>query len=210
MAYIEKTAFWPRVTNRVFDETLNITGKFQNGDKADETCSAGFLCVKDELMDCEGYVGVGPTGSTVTIKNSNSWNMKATGAAVKSEGDGIYACNPYDVNMVQDPATGNLYKVGANTLGLPAPKGYPVTFTRIVFDGNKIYRFGIGNLSTALGANKFLTIANGLLVPATAAPTDVGTPYFNVLPTGGTFTEGAQSAFEFVDVLACKVDAAAG
>ena len=47
MAYIEKTAFWPRVTNRVFDETLNITGKFQNGDKADETCSAGFLCVKD-------------------------------------------------------------------------------------------------------------------------------------------------------------------
>lgn len=210
MAYIEKTAFWPRVTNRVFDETLNITGKFQNGDKADETCSAGFLCVKDELMDCEGYVGVGPTGSTVTIKNSNSWNMKATGAAVKSEGDGIFACNPYDVNMVQDPATGNLYKVGANTLGLPAPKGYPVTFTKIVFDGNKIYRFGIGNLSTTLGANKFLTIANGLLVPASAAPTDVGTPYFKVLPTGGTFTEGAQSAFEFVDVLACKVDAAAG
>ena len=118
--------------------------------------------------------------------------------------------HPYDVNMVQDPATGNLYKVGANTLGLPAPKGYPVTFTKIVFDGNKIYRFGIGNLSTALGANKFLTIANGLLVPATAAPTDVGTPYFKVLPTGGTFTEGAQSAFEFVDVLACKVDAAAG
>ena len=60
MAYIEKTAFWPRVTNRVFDETLNITGKFQNGDKADETCSAGFLCVKDELMDCEGYVGDPP------------------------------------------------------------------------------------------------------------------------------------------------------
>ena len=79
-----------------------------------------------------------------------------------------------------------------------------------MFDGNKIYRFGIGNLSTVLGANKFLTIANGLLVPASAAPTDVGTPYFKGLPTGGTFTEGAQSAFEFVDVLACKVDAAAG
>lgn len=56
---------------------------------------------------------------------------------MKSEGDGIYACNPYDVNMVQDPATGNLYKVGANTLGLPAPKGYPVTFTKIVFDGTR-------------------------------------------------------------------------
>ena len=30
MAYIEKTAFWPRVTNRVFDETLNITGKVKS------------------------------------------------------------------------------------------------------------------------------------------------------------------------------------
>lgn len=126
------------------------------------------------------------------------------------EGDGIYACNPYDVNMVQDPVTGNIYKVGANTLGLPEPAGYPVTFTKIVFTGDKIYRFGIGNVSAALGTNKFFTIANGLLVPAAAAPTDVGTPYFKLLPTGGVFTEGAQSAFEFVDVLACKVDAAAG
>ena len=33
--------------------------------------------------------------------------------------------------------------------------------------------------------------------------------YFLGIDTGGTFTEGAQSAFEFVDVLACKVDAAA-
>ena len=51
MAYIEKTAFWPRVTNRVFDETLNITGKFQNGEKQDELCSAEFLYVKDERMN---------------------------------------------------------------------------------------------------------------------------------------------------------------
>ena len=65
MAYIEKTAFWSRVTNRVFDETLNITGKFQNGENQDELCSAGFLCVKDELMDCEGYVGVGDRKSVV-------------------------------------------------------------------------------------------------------------------------------------------------
>lgn len=210
MAYIQNTAFWPRVNNRVFSEDINITGKFHNGEDADEICSAGFLCVKDTLMDCEGYENVGPSGSEVTLKNSNSWIMKVTGAAVKSEGDGIYACNPYDVNMVQDPVTGNLYKVGANTLGLPEPAGYPVTFTKIVFTGDKIYRFGIGNVSAAIGTNKFFTIANGLLVPAAAAPTDVGTPYFKLLPTGGTFTEGAQSAFEFVDVLACKVDAAAG
>ena len=44
-----------------------------------------------------------------------------------------------------------------------------MTFTKIVFDGNKIYRFGIGNLSTALGANKFLTIANGLTLTYTEA-----------------------------------------
>ena len=210
MAYIQNTAFWPRVNNRVFSEDINITGKFHNGEDADEICSAGFLCVKDALMDCEGYENVGPSGSEVTLKNSNSWIMKVTGAAVKSEGDGIYACNPYDVNMVQDPVTGNLYKVGANTLGLPEPAGYPVTFTKIVFTGDKIYRFGIGNVSATIGTNKFFTIANGLLVPAAAAPTDVGTPYFKLLPTGGTFTEGAQSAFEFMDVLACKVDAAAG
>lgn len=208
MAYIQKTAFWPRVTNRVFDETLNITGKFHNGDDADETCSAGFLCVKDDLMACEGYENVGPSGSEITLKNSNSWIMKATGDAVASEGEGIFACNPYDVNMIEDSVTGNLYKVGANTLGLPEPKGYPVTFTKIVFDGNKIYRFGEGNLSAAIGANKFLTIANGLLVPAAAAPTAAGTPYFKLLGSG-SFTEGAQASFGFIDVLACKVDAAA-
>lgn len=207
MAYIKNTAFWPRVTNRVFDETLNITGKFQNAG-ADEQCSAGFLCVKDALMPCEGYENLGADADT-TILNSNSWLMKAAAGDITSEGTGLYACNPYDVNMVQDPATGNMYKVGANTLGLPEPAGYPVTFTRIKFDGDKIYRFGEGNVSGSIGANKFLTIKDGLLVPAAAAPTAAGTPYFQLLSADGKFTEGAQASFGYIDVLACKVDTAA-
>ena len=52
MAYIAKTAFWPRVSDRVFGETLNITGKFVNASGNKETCSAGFLCTKKELMPC--------------------------------------------------------------------------------------------------------------------------------------------------------------
>lgn len=205
MAYIAKTAFWPRVSNRVFDETVNITGKFVNSSGDKETCSAGFLCKKKELMPCEGYENLGPSGSQVTLKNGNSWLMEAVGT-VTSEGTGIYACNTYEVNMVEDPVTGNLYKVGANTLGLPAPKDFPCTFTKIVFDGDKIYRFGEGNLSAAIGSNGFVTIKDGLLAPAAAAPTAAGTPYFVVLPTNGDFTEGAEAGFGFYDLLACKVD----
>lgn len=210
MAYIAKTAFWPRVSNRVFDETVNITGKFVNADGDKETCSAGFLCKKKELMPCEGYENLGPSGSQVTLNNGNSWLMEALTGAVTSEGDGIYACNTYEVNVVEDPVTGNLYKVGANTLGLPAPKDFPCTFTKIVFDGAKIYHFGEGNLSAAIGSNGFVTIANGLLVPAAAAPTAAGTPYFKVLPAplaeGNAFTEGAEASFGFYDLMACKVD----
>lgn len=204
MAYIEKTAFWPRVSDRVFGETLNITGRFHNASDAEETCSAGFLCVEDSLLNCDGYENLGPSGSQVTLKNGNSWVMKATGTVV-SEGSGIYACNTYEVNMVEDPVTGNLYKVGANTLGLPAPKGWNATFTRIDFRGGRIYRFGEGNVNGTIGSNTFFTIKDGLLVPAAAAPTAAGTPYFKLLDTG-VFTEGAQSAFNYYDLMACKVD----
>ena len=134
MAYIAKTAFWPRVSDHVFGETLNITGKFVNASGDKETCSAGFLCTKKELMPCEGYENLGPASAQVTIKNGNSWLMQSAAGAVTSEGDGIYACNTYEVNILEDPVTGNRYKVAANTLGLPAPKDYPVTYTRIVFD----------------------------------------------------------------------------
>lgn len=193
MASIKNTGFWPLVTNRVFDETLNITGKFQNATPADEICSAGFLCVKDTLLDVDGYTG---------IKSANNWVMKATGADVKNEGTGIYACNTYGVNEIQDPVTGNVYRAGANTLGLPLPAGVLGTFTKIDFAGDKIYRFGIGNLSAELSTKTFFTIASGQLVPADAAPKTAGIPYFQLLNTG-TYTEGAQAGTTYVDVLAC-------
>ena len=43
-----------------------------------------------------------------------------------------------------------VYKIGSETLGLHIPAGMRGTFTRIYFDNDKIYRFGIGNLSAAL------------------------------------------------------------
>ena len=48
------------------------------------------------------------------------------------------------------------------------------------------------------------TIANGLLVPAAAAPTATGAIYFKLKGTGN-FTEGAGQSFVYYDVWACKV-----
>ena len=120
MAYIANTAFEVKISNHEFDSTANITGYFQNASSKGEICSAGFLCTRSALTDCEGYAGVGPTSATVTIKNSNTWDMVAA-TATTTAAAGVYACNPFDVNMVTDPVTGAVYKVGSNTLGLPAP-----------------------------------------------------------------------------------------
>lgn len=199
MAYIAKTAFEIKVSNHEFDSTSNITGVFYNATPAEEICSAGFLCKKDELLPNEGYAGV---------NNNNTWKMKAAVAADLVD-TAIYACNTFDVNEVQDPVNGNIYKVGANTLGLPAPAGRRVTYTRIKFAEQGHYRFGVGNLSTELGSNTYFTIANGLLVPAATAPTVNGTPYFKLLGTGN-FTEGAYNSFGYVDVEAHYVIVNAG
>ena len=106
MAYINDTAFEVKVSNHEFDSIANITGVFYGASEA-EACSAGFLCVRDERLENEGY------GSTVL--NTNSWKMVAA-----SDGSGVrYACNPFDVNMIADSVTGAMYKVGSNTLGIP-------------------------------------------------------------------------------------------
>lgn len=202
MAYIKNTAFEVKVSNHEFDSTANITGIFQNAGE-DEICSAGFLCTRGELLDNEGYANVGPTGAQLTIKNENSWAVQAATAADLAQ-TGIYACNPFDVNMVTDPVTGAVYKVGSNTLGLPAPAGYPTTYTKIRFDNDHVYRFGEGNMSAAVGSNTFFTIANGLLVPAAAAPTVNGAPYFELVKTGN-FTQGAYNGFTYYDLRACTV-----
>lgn len=197
MAYIEKTAFEARITNNEFNELVNVTGRFQT-DGADDVCPAGFLCVRGEQLPCAGFTG---------IKNENAWYMNAAAASVTAD-DVIYASNTYDVNLLQDPATGNAYAVGLNTLGLPIPKRRDGTFTQIVFDNVHVYRFGEGNANAAVGENKFFTIADGLLVPATAAPTKAGTVYFALRGTGN-FTEGTRGSFGYIDVVACKVIAGA-
>nr|DAH41143.1 MAG TPA: hypothetical protein [Caudoviricetes sp.] len=192
MAYIEKTAFEPRITNNEFNELCNITGRYQVSD-ADADCSAGLLVVRGEQLPCAGFKG---------IKNENAFYMNAAGAAANAD-TGVYACNTYEWPMLGG-RNGNNYAVGTATLGLGVPAGRDGTFTEIVFDGKHAYRFGEGNLSTAIGENTIFTIANGLLVPAAAAPTATGAIYFKLKGTGN-FTEGAGQSFVYYDVWACKV-----
>jgi hypothetical protein len=101
---------------------------------------------------------------------------------------------------------GNFWKVGANTLSIKVPAGYLTTWTKIEFNNNNVYRFGIGNLSTTLGSNTYFTIDDGLLVPGASAPATAGVPYFELVRSG-TFTEGAYAAFDYVDVRACLSEA---
>lgn len=192
MAYIEKTAFEPRITNDEFNELCNITGRYQVSD-ADADCSAGLLVVRGEQLPCAGFKGV---------KNENAFYMNAAGAAANAD-TGVYACNTYEWPMLGG-RNGNNYAVGTATLGLGVPAGRDGTFTEIVFDGKHAYRFGEGNLRAAIGENTIFTIANGLLAPAAAAPTTTGAIYFKLKGTGN-FTEGAGQSFVYYDVWACKV-----
>lgn len=201
MAYIKNTAFEVKISNHEFDATANISGVFKNTSAADEICSAGFLCTRKELLANEGYPNMGTTEAPSYIENKNTWAMQAAVAADLAQ-TGIYACNPFDVNMITDEATGAVYKVGSNTLGLPAPAGYRTTYTKIRFDNDHVYRFGLGNVTGTVGNNTFFTIANGLLVPAAAAPTDNGAAYFQLVGTG-TFTQGAYNSFGYLDLRAC-------
>ena len=199
MPTITECAFEIISANHEFDSASNITGVYQNDLDEHEAIPSGFLCVRKSLLPNDGYVTVGPGGVSSAVKNRNSWDMVAAESG-NTALDGIYVCNPFDVNMVEDELAENIYKVGANTLGAIIPKGYPTTFTKIKFDGTSIYRFGIGNLTDDLDNYTILTIDDGMLVPGSSAPT--GFPYFRVLSTG-EFTEGTNAAFGYVEVQAC-------
>lgn len=189
MAYVANTAFRPLVTNRANDETLNITGKFQ-ASSADAICSAGTICVKTTQLPNEGYTGV---------NNENAWVMNVATALANAP---VYACNTYEVNEIADPVTGARYRVGANTLGLPAQAGQRVTFTRIAFGEGKIYRFGAGNFTTAPSTTKiYITVDDGFLEASDTAPSS-GDKYFKVVGSG-TFTQGAYAGFGYYDLEAC-------
>ena len=199
MAYIANTAFEVKVSNHEFDSLANITGKYQSS-ATDAIVSAGFLCKRSTRIVNDGYDSVGPTGSTITLYNTNTWVM-VDAVDTDTAQDGIYACNPFDVNMASD-GQGNVWKVGANTLSPQVPAGHLTTWTRIRFDNDHVYRFGVGNLSASLSTNTFFTIDDGLLVPGASAPADAGTPYFKLVGSG-TFTEGAYASFNYVDVQTC-------
>ena len=188
MAFIANTMFETKVTNAVFDETLNVAGKYQ-ASSADADCSAGLLCVRASLLPNEGYT---------SINNTNAYIFNA---AASTDITGIYACNPFQVQEGTS-ARGNVYKIGAETLGLGIPAGEIDTFTEIQFDNKSIYRFGAGNLSAAISTNTYFTVANGLLVPAAAAP-KAGTPYFKLVGSG-VATEGAYASMTYYDVMACR------
>jgi len=191
MAFIANTAFEQRISNHEFESTANITGKYQ-ASSADADCSAGLLCVRATLMANEGYTN---------INNDNTWVMNAAGASDLAQ-KGIYACNPGNVNTIVDSGTGAKYKVGSNTLGLGIPAGDRDTFTKIFFNNDNVYRFGVGNINGTIGSNTIFTIAAGLLVPASAAPTANGAPYFELVGTG-KFTQGAYQGFDYYDLRAC-------
>ena len=199
MASIAKTMFSARVTNAVHDDIANITGLFNNASAAEEACAAGFLCTRSALLDSEAYSGV---------KNENAWIM--VGATSDANvGTGVYACNSYNVNQIADAVHGNVYKIGQSTLGLEVPAGERGTFTKIDFaSGDKIYRFGEGNIDGEIGDKTYFTIDDGLLVPASAAPATAGAIYFELIQTG-TAIEGTYAAFDYVDVMA-KYVAVAG
>ena len=202
MAFTANTAFEIKVSNHEFDSTANISGYYYaqdpgTGDYVATDCSAGFLCVKHDLKANEGY----------SIVNGNTWEMFPA-AGTETVATPIYACNPHNVQEIVAP-DGNVYKIGANTLGLGIPAGERDTFTRIDFlPGDRHYRFGVGNLTTALSTNQYLTLGTstnaGKLVPAASAPTANGAVYFKVLGTG-TFTQGAYAGFGYVDVEAHAV-----
>ena len=190
--FTEKTAFEARVTNNFRDDLINVTGRYQ-ASSADADCDAGRLVIRNGQLPCEGFTGV---------KNENAWYMNDA-TPTTNAGEVVYAANTYEVQMLQGKH-GNMYAVSTETLGLGIPAGRDGTFTKIVFDGDHAYRFGIGNVNAEISTNTFFTIDAGQLKPAAAAPTANGALYFKLLDTG-KFTEGTTASFEYVDVQACKV-----
>jgi len=194
MSFTANTAFEARITNNENDRLANIAGKYFVSTTPTD-CDAGQLCVRDSLLDCEGFTGV---------KNENTWKM-VDAASTATIDDVIYACNTYDNQLIPSP-DGNNYFIGVRTLGLGAPAGRYCTFTRINFDGQSVYRFGEGNVTLSTSTDTYFTIASGKLTSAAAAPATAGAIYFELRGTG-KFIEGNGEAFGYYDVVACKVSA---
>lgn len=195
MAFTANTAFEARLTNNENDILSHVAGKYKSSD-AFADCDAGRLVVTGAALPVEGFSG---------LYNENTWTMvDATDAATIDTP--IFACDTYDNQL--GVVKGNNYFIGTETLGLGVPAGRYGNFTRIHFDGQSRYRFGVGNFSTTVGANGFATIDDGKLVPAASAPTTAGVPYFIIAGTG-KFIEGASESFAYYDVIATKCSVSA-
>lgn len=184
------TAFELRVSNHVWEKQKNITGLYKPGGTP-TTCYAGQLVSQESQLPNEGYTD---------LNNENAWIM---GYPQENKNQDIYACNTYNVDEIQDPVTGNIYKVGSNTLGLPIPAGQRGTYTRI--DEGDMMRFGVGNFTAAPTVGQYAGInETGVLVPSASIPTGINTLYFEVLSTG-SFTEGAYASFAYYLLRAKRV-----
>lgn len=197
MPSIKDTAFEVSVSNITRNNIQNVPGYFgsvADGSFTGDVCPSGYLCVKNALAPSEGYEGLGPKGTD--ILNGNTWQFVAAENGLSADGfpgdhTGIYAFNSYDVRQVAGN-DGNVWKLGANFLGLELPKDVRGDFTEIVV--GEQYTFGAGNFSTAPSGDTdiYATIANGQLVATATKPTDGGV-YFEILRTKG-FTVGARAA----------------
>lgn len=194
MAFTANTAFEARITNNENDILAHIAGKYQSSN-ADADCDAGKLVIPVSLLALEGFSG---------LYNENTWVMNDATDADNIDST-VYACDTYDNAL--GAVKGNNYFVGTETLGLGVPAGRYGNFTRIYFDGAHHYRFGVGNFSTTVGANKYATIDDGQLVPAASAPATAGAIYFEIIGTG-KFVEGHEDSFAYYDVIAKRVSVA--
>lgn len=191
MASIANTAFEVSVSNNTRNETQNIPGYFGAGTGNNfvaDICASGFLCVRSELTQSEGY-------EAYDILNGNTWRMvaAANGIVAGRPGDhtGIYAFNSYDTAMATQGQ--NAWRIGANTLGLELPSGQRGDFTELIV--GEQYTWGAGNFSTAptdLDTTIYATIVNGMLVAGSAAPTD-GSVYLKIYRSKN-FTVGTRNA----------------
>ncbi len=184
MAFIEKTAFLPRMWNNRNNDLQNIAGKF--GTLAGTVftpndCSAGFICNKGAHMATGGYQMTQATDG----KND------------------VYFCNPGDVQ--RGKIGDGLYAEGINTLGLGIPAGVLDTFSKAI--PGETYAFGEGNFSTVVSAtNNYATITNGLLVGTNAAPAAGSGIYFQLDEGLGidVWTEANYAAGGRYNLLCCK------
>ena len=185
MAFIEKTAFLPRMWNNRNEDLQNIPGNFgavSGGAFVSADCSAGFIANKGDHQVGGGY--------QMTVAADGTQRP--------------YFCNPGDVQRVPF-GEGQLFAVGVDTLGLGAPAGRLATYSKAI--PGETYAFGPGNFSTLVDAttNKYAVIVNGLLKGQAAAPTTVGTLYFELDEGLGidTWTEANYGAFARYNLL-CK------